>query len=294
MRVLHLDSGRTLRGGQRQALLLMRELAALGVEQTLLARGELLKEARAAGFAAGEFGWAKLWREARRGDVVHAHDGHSHAVAAALGRKPLVVARRVAFAVRTGAASQWTYSRAARFIAVSRAVSAELERAGVPPAKIRVIPDAVDLPAAVSTLEGPVVALAMDDPGKCGELLAALPAAVVRSRRLAADLPSARAFVYLSESEGLGSAALLAMAYGVPVVASRRGGLPEAVLDGETGVLVENRIEDVLSALEQLESMPERARAMGAAGRARAAAEFAPAAVARRTLAVYREAAAGV
>lgn len=293
MRVLHLDSGRTLRGGQRQALLLMRELAALGVEQTLLARGELLRESRAAGFEAGEFGWARLWSEARRSDVVHAHDGHSHAVAAVLARKPLVVARRVAFAVRTGPASRWTYARAARFIAVSRAVRAELERAGVPPAKIRVIPDAVELPACASTLDGAVVALSMDDPGKCGELLAALPAAVLRSRDLAADLPSARAFIYLSESEGLGSAALLAMAYGVPVVASRRGGLPEAVLDGETGVLVENRIEDVLAALEQLEAEPGRARAMGAAGRARAAAEFAPAEVARHTLAVYRESAGG-
>lgn len=37
MRVLHVDTGRTLRGGQRQVLLLLRELAALGVEQTLLA-----------------------------------------------------------------------------------------------------------------------------------------------------------------------------------------------------------------------------------------------------------------
>lgn len=293
MRVLHLDSGRTLRGGQRQALLLMRELAALGAEQFLLARGELLKESRAHGFAAGEFGWAKLWSEARRAEVIHAHDGHSHALAAVLTRRPLVVARRVAFPVRTTVTSRWTYARAARFIAVSRAVSAELERAGVPAAKIRVIPDAVELPARVSTLDGPVVALSMDDPGKCGELLAALPAAVVRSRDLPADLPAARAFVYLSESEGLGSAALLAMAYGVPVIASRRGGLPEAVLDGETGVLVENRIEEVLAAIEQLESMPERARAMGAAGRARAAAEFAPAEVARRTLDVYREAAAG-
>lgn len=289
MRVLHLDTGRTLRGGQRQVLLLMRELAALGVGQALLARGALLEEARARGFPAQPFGWARVWLRSHWAGVVHAHDGRSHAVAALLSRKPLVVARRVAFPVRRGAVSRWKYARASRFIAVSHAVAAELARAGVPEPRIRILPDAVDLPAEPSPLTGPPVALQMDDPGKCGPLIEALPATVVRSRDLAADLPAARAFIYLSESEGLGSAALLAMAHGIPVIASRRGGLPEAVLDGETGVLVENRIEDVLAALMELEQDPARARALGAAGRARAAREFAPAAIARRTLAVYEE-----
>lgn len=45
-------------------------------------------------------------------------------------------------------------------------------------------------------------------------------------------------FVMPSLAEGLGSAALIAMAYGKPVVASRTGGLPEIVKPGETGWLV--------------------------------------------------------
>lgn len=292
MRVLHADTGRELRGGQRQVLLLLRELAALGVRQQLLARGELLAEARAAGLETREFSWRVLAAEARHANVVHAHDARAHTAAAAAGAgRPLVVARRVAFPVRRGLLSKWKYGRAARYIAISRAVAAELRKAGVPEARIRVIPDAVDLPERPSDFSGPVVALAMDDPGKGGALVAGLPDEVWRSTNLQRDLANARAFVYLSDSEGLGSAALLAMAYGVPVVASRAGGLPEAVADGETGVLVENRIEEVMAALEKLARNPELARAMGAAGRERAARMFAPAEVARATLSVYEEAA---
>ena len=44
-------------------------------------------------------------------------------------------------------------------------------------------------------------------------------------------------FVYITESEGLGSAVLLAMAAGTPVIASRVGGLPEAIEDGVNGLL---------------------------------------------------------
>jgi glycosyltransferase involved in cell wall biosynthesis len=46
------------------------------------------------------------------------------------------------------------------------------------------------------------------------------------------------AFIMPSRSEGLGSAALMAMAHGLPVIATRVGGLPEIVEDGKTGWLV--------------------------------------------------------
>jgi glycosyltransferase involved in cell wall biosynthesis len=44
-------------------------------------------------------------------------------------------------------------------------------------------------------------------------------------------------FLLPSEQESFGLAALEAMACGVPVIASRVGGLPEVVVDGETGFL---------------------------------------------------------
>ena len=55
-----------------------------------------------------------------------------------------------------------------------------------------------------------------------------------------ADLPRARALVYLTHSEGLGSGILLAMAHGVTVIASNVGGIPELIRDGENGILVKN------------------------------------------------------
>jgi glycosyltransferase involved in cell wall biosynthesis len=45
-------------------------------------------------------------------------------------------------------------------------------------------------------------------------------------------------YIMPSRAEGLGSSALLAMAHGVPVVATRVGGLPEVVEDERTGWLV--------------------------------------------------------
>jgi glycosyltransferase involved in cell wall biosynthesis len=74
-----------------------------------------------------------------------------------------------------------------------------------------------------------------------------------------------------SHVEPLGNATLEAMAAGRPVVGSRVGGIPEMVVDGETGRLVPPRDASALAeALAALVAAPEDARAMGRAGRARA------------------------
>lgn len=68
--------------------------------------------------------------------------------------------------------------------------------------------------------------------------------------------------------EGLGIVFLEASATGVPVVAGSSGGAPEAVRDGETGVVVDGRSTDAIAvAISGLLADPDRARAMGAAGR---------------------------
>jgi phosphatidylinositol alpha-1,6-mannosyltransferase len=69
--------------------------------------------------------------------------------------------------------------------------------------------------------------------------------------------------------EGLGIVYLEAAATGLPVVAGRSGGAPDAVLDGETGLVVDGAAPaEVARALGTLLTDPALARRMGASGRA--------------------------
>jgi glycosyltransferase involved in cell wall biosynthesis len=76
--------------------------------------------------------------------------------------------------------------------------------------------------------------------------------------------------VHPSHEEGFPNTILEAMAAGKAVVATNVGGIPEAVMDGETGILVPPRRPDRLAeALLALLNDPERAARMGKAGRRR-------------------------
>ncbi len=71
--------------------------------------------------------------------------------------------------------------------------------------------------------------------------------------------------------EPFGMAVLEAMATGLPVIATKSGGIPEFVDDGRTGLLVERGAVDALTeALETLLDDPDRRRTLGGAARAEA------------------------
>jgi glycosyltransferase involved in cell wall biosynthesis len=95
-------------------------------------------------------------------------------------------------------------------------------------------------------------------------------------------------FAMSSVTEGLGSAVLEAMACHLPVVSTRAGGLPEVVVDGETGVLVPPQEEPALArGIVDLLKDRDRRVSMGAAGRARVVETFSVDAMVSKTLATY-------
>jgi len=94
-----------------------------------------------------------------------------------------------------------------------------------------------------------------------------------------------------SRAEGLPLVLLEAMAQGKPVVASAVGGVPELVVDGETGLLVPpGDVEALAQALRRVLGDPELARRLGEAGRRRVRERFSAAAAADRVLSLYEAA----
>ena len=94
--------------------------------------------------------------------------------------------------------------------------------------------------------------------------------------------------------EPLGIVNLEAMACQTPVVASAVGGIPEVVVDGETGLLVEYTENDIANfenmfakALNKVLSDSD-AKEMGKAGRLRAAQDFAWQSIALKTIDLYK------
>ena len=360
MRVVHLDTGREMRGGQRQLLLLARKLRERGHEQLVVCREgsalELrLREDRLQVFAlprsdAGPGALFRLrqrvGREAFR--ILHAHDGRSQTLSAlaSIGLPVRrLVTRRVTFMPeglgRSLGIHRLQYGPTCdAIIAVSGFIRDVLVKSGVRASKIEVIPDGVEIPAtlpdaAFSTrarhswdldpaafvighagaftrekgqdvlLEAfvqflnntPQARLLLVGEGPLrgspevsdllrragGRVQVIDPVQDLTPFFAAIDL-----YVMPSRAEGLGSSALLAMAHGLPVIASRVGGLSEVVAEGETGWLVPPQSPAALAdALEMAASSPEVLHRFGAAARQRVDA-FSGDTMVDRTEALYR------
>jgi glycogen synthase len=97
-------------------------------------------------------------------------------------------------------------------------------------------------------------------------------------------------FVHATHFEGSSLVTLEAMAHGLPVVGARAGGLPDKVVEGETGALFAPGDIGALSAhLVRLGGAAEERRRLGANARARARERFAWARIADDTIALYRQ-----
>ena len=160
-RVLHIDSGRSWRGGQRQVFLLANGLRDLGFRTLVVAPSgaPLIHRSERAGLPTYRLTLRGEWdlrsaRELRavatewKADIVHAHDARSHSIAriALLGKRKtrLVVTRRVAFPPRQ---VRLKYKHGIdAFIAISNAVKASMVKAGVPARLIEVVYSGVPSP----------------------------------------------------------------------------------------------------------------------------------------------------
>jgi glycosyltransferase involved in cell wall biosynthesis len=339
--IAHVNLARGFRGGERQTELLVRELAACGWPQRLVARrGEPLA-ARLGGTAGVEIsevsGNVLAAAMALRGaGLVHAHEARALQAAflsRALGGAPYVVTRRVQQGPSRHALNRLMYRRAAAIVVLSQAIGASILALDAA-LRFVVIPSAAAGLASDPTraaeirarfgggfLVGQVGALVDAHKGQRQVIAMARETAVsapdlayvlvgsgrdeTALRAQAAGLANVHfagqvaevgnylaacdLFLYPSRHEGLGSVLLDAMAAGLPIVATRVGGIPEIVREGVNGLLCEpGDVAALTAAVLTLRADPGLRERMAAANRQRAR-EFSPRNMALRYEELYRD-----
>ena len=362
MSLFHIDAGREWRGGQRQSLLLVRELVRSGypVRFIVQPKSPLHEKALAESLPVwplrmrSEFGLIAAlrlaWRMKRRRCVLaHFHDAHAvsvGAIAAGLAGVPIrVIARRVDFPLKRNVLSRRKYSkRIDTLIAISDGVKRVLVQGGIDPHKIAVVPSGIDF----SFYQGDMprdflqkecgfdpsdylvgIVAQLEDHKGHRYLIEAANILREKTRKLKivivgegslrleltkqaqslnvkdvvyfmgfrSDIPRILAsldlFVLSSHLEGLGSSIMDAMACRLPVVATRAGGIPELVKNGETGLLVPPRNPEALAeAILTLYHDKRLASRLAKAGYDYVHRSFSAEAMAAKTIAVYEKIAA--
>ena len=169
-KILHIDTGRAFRGGQRQVALLAERLQRQGIEQVVACPAHSGLIHRLAAIPTVELSTYSLVRKlhlrplrdavlARGLTIVHAHDSEAHTLGMllkiAIPPLKLVVTRRVVFPPGGFFGAWFKYRRQVnRFIAISAASAESLTKAGVDKNRITIIPSGIDLAAVESAPRG--------------------------------------------------------------------------------------------------------------------------------------------
>jgi len=165
MKVLLVDLEPAWRGGQNQALLILKGLAARGHEAELVAAKEsqLGARAKASGIPVHFVSRGMLRIPAARKirrlletghfEIVHANEAHAVSAAWLAGahrRAPLVISRRVGYPIGKGRIARARYAAAARIVANSNWVAEQAAASGAPREKLTAVHEGVEIPARAS------------------------------------------------------------------------------------------------------------------------------------------------
>ncbi|HEX5788306.1 MAG TPA: glycosyltransferase family 4 protein [Woeseiaceae bacterium] len=289
--IAHVNLAREFRGGERQTLLLMRELAARGRPQRLVARrdSELAERAAAVpGLEIRRLGRNPLdmWAATRGARIAHAHEARAVYVALVAHRlngAAMVITRRVTRPQKPSLLRDYAYRSAGAVVAISGAVERalgesypEVTPVRIPSAHARLPVDAAASAAIRDRYAGKILightgTYYHPAKGQLTIIEAAHRAASEQPdwhfllmgagrheqlfRERIGDLPNIEltgfvdnvgdylaaldVFVFPSPDEALGSSLIDALQFGLPIVATRVGGIPELVEDGVNGILIE-------------------------------------------------------
>jgi L-malate glycosyltransferase len=358
MKIVHLDTESTWRGGERQVLFLCEGLRERGVETHIITQpgSELTLAARALDLPYsevpmhGEFDLSAARKirsiiKSENANILHMHTGHAVGLgmlAFPFPRKlKKVISRRVDFPIRRGFGRMKYTLGVSRILCVSEGIRQVLMQCGVPGKLATTIHSGINLKKYSDNIGGHTfreemdmhadqplivnVAALVDHKGQRylvdaassvreqfpdvvfviagegpmrGELEEQIKRLGLREnvrmlghrKDITQILAAADLFALPSHLEGLCTSLLDAMAMRLPIVATLAGGIPEAVVNGKTGYLVEPRNSSAFgAAINLLLSSPEVGKRMGQMARERVAEMFSSETMVENTLHAYRE-----
>jgi L-malate glycosyltransferase len=360
MKVLQVSTPKSWRGGEQQAAYLARALKEMKVEVCMMTplHSALTSRMLEDGISVINFDTrglldlklankiAKICSE-EKFDLIHTHDSHAHSAAvlsaAVFGNKtPIVVSRRVDFAVSNNLFSKWKYNHAAikKIICVSEMIlkitapsirdrnKLAVVRSGINTEQYNFIPernllkeelnlspdtilvgnlsalaDHKDFPTFLEVAkrvikENPLVHFVMAGSGNEKDFIEKFIEENNLSSRIhllgfrkdvTMVMKSLDVFLITSKTEGLGTIVLEAFAAGIPVVATRAGGIPELVSDQLTGLLRDvGDVEGLTKSIHQILSNDELRNSLVNNAKIKVQG-FSFLATAQRTLNIYQE-----